>query len=382
MEPGDKRYVHVVDDGTDDREATEAEVEQRRVQAFSVGLEEEAYQLIHSQGWVFILGLLGIMPLAERLSYITEQLAFYCGPKVGDLLNATFGNATELIVSIYALRTGRMQVVQLSLLGSLLSNLLFVLGMAFFSGGIVRKVQVFDKETAVVNSGLLLMAVMGLVFPASLHSTGTELHFGTSELALSRVSSCVLILAYLVSIFFQLKNLNDMGGRTAEIFDGDEDEEAVPEISKWEAVIWLAITAAAISTLSEYLVDAIEGTSLAWGVPVTFISVILLPIGGNTAAVTTSVMFAIKDKLIPFCVVTGWLFGLPVDLNFQLFETATLFMTVLFAAFIIHEGTSNYLKGVMLLFCYLLVAASYFVHGDPSSCWCNSLFITAYLANS
>ncbi|KAK8997190.1 hypothetical protein V6N11_020674 [Hibiscus sabdariffa] len=385
MEPGDKRYVHVVDDGTDDREATEAEVEQRRVQAFSVGLEEEAYQLIHSQGWVFILGLLGIMPLAERLSYITEQLAFYCGPKVGDLLNATFGNATELIVSIYALRTGRMQVVQLSLLGSLLSNLLFVLGMAFFSGGIVRKVQVFDKETAVVNSGLLLMAVMGLVFPASLHSTGTELHFGTSELALSRVSSCVLILAYLVSIFFQLKNLNDMGGRTAEIFDGDEDEEAVPEISKWEAVIWLAITAAAISTLSEYLVDAIEGTSLAWGVPVTFISVILLPIGGNTAAVTTSVMFAIKDKLdvslgvaigsstqismfiIPFCVVTGWLFGLPVDLNFQLFETATLFMTVLFAAFIIHEGTSNYLKGVMLLFCYLLVAASYFVHGDPSS---------------
>ncbi|KAK8602725.1 hypothetical protein V6N13_084930 [Hibiscus sabdariffa] len=370
MEPGDERYVHVVDDGTDDREATEAEGEQRRVQAFSVGLEEEEgdrkhigsvmYKSIYTvvlskksnmliplgplailvqkktnrDGWVFILGLLGIMPLAERLSYITEQLAFYCGPKVGDLLNATFGNATELIISIYALRTGRMRVVQLSLLGSLLSNLLFVLGIALFSGGIVRKVQVFDKETAVVNSGLLLMAMMGLVFPASLHSTGTELHFGTSELALSRVSSCVLILAYLVSIFFQLRNLNDMGGsRTEEIFDG---EEAVPEISKWESVIWLAITAAAISNLSEYLVDAIEGTSLAWGVPITFISVILLPIGGNTAAVTTSVMFAMKDKLIPFCVVTGWLFGLPVDLNFQLFETATLFMTVLFAAFIIH----------------------------------------------
>ncbi|KAK8997192.1 hypothetical protein V6N11_020676 [Hibiscus sabdariffa] len=383
--------VHVVDDDIDDREATEAEAEQRRVRAFSVGLEEwdkkhigsVIYKSINTvvlskkfnvlipfgplailvqkktnrDGWVFILGLLGIMPLAERLGYTTEQLAFYTGPTVGGLLNATFGNATELIISIYALRTGRIRVVQLSLLGSLLSNLLFVLGIALFSGGIVRKVQVFNKETAAVNSGLLLMAMMGLVFPASLHSTGTEVHFRTPELALSRVSSCVLILAYLVSIFFQLKNLNDMGGsRNAEISDGDEDEgeyeEAAPEISKWESVIWLAITAAAISILSEYLVDAIEGTSLAWGVPVAFISVILLPIGGNTAAVTTSVMFAMKDKLdvslgvaigsstqismfiIPFCVITGWIFGHSVDMNFQLFETATLFMAVLFVAFI------------------------------------------------
>ncbi|TYI42622.1 hypothetical protein ES332_A01G111700v1 [Gossypium tomentosum] len=280
---------------------------------------------------------------------------------VGGLLNATFGNATELIISIYALRTGRIRVVQLSLLGSLLSNLLFVLGIAFFSGGIVRKEQVFNKATAVVDSGLLLMAVMGLLFPASLHSTGTEVHLGVSELALSRVSSCVLLLAYVASIIFQLKNIKHLeGNQHGEILysgdqdqdqDQDEEGEAPPEISKWESVIWLGITAAAISILSEYLVDAIEGTSLAWGVPVAFISVILLPIGGNTAAVTTSVMFAMKDKLdvslgvaigsstqismfiIPFCVVVGWIFGRPVDLNFQLFETATLFMTVLFVAF-------------------------------------------------
>ncbi|TYJ48933.1 hypothetical protein E1A91_A01G098800v1 [Gossypium mustelinum] len=205
------------------------------------------------------------------------------------------------------------------------------------------------------------MAVMGLLFPASLHSTGTEVHLGVSELALSRVSSCVLLLAYVASIIFQLKNIKHLeGNQHGEIlYSGDQDQdqdqdqegEAPPEISKWESVIWLGITAAAISILSEYLVDAIEGTSLAWGVPVAFISVILLPIGGNTAAVTTSVMFAMKDKLdvslgvaigsstqismfiIPFCVVVGWIFGRPVDLNFQLFETATLFMTVLFVAF-------------------------------------------------
>lgn len=157
---------------------------------------------------------------------------------VGGLLNATFGNATELIISIYALRTGRIRVVQLSLLGSLLSNLLFVLGIAFFSGGMVRNEQVFNKvgniplhysmwilfvlfdfnmflpipkqATAVVDSGLLLMAVMGLLFPASLHSTGTEVHLGVSELALSRVSSCVLLLAYVASILFQLKNIKHL----------------------------------------------------------------------------------------------------------------------------------------------------------------------------
>ncbi|XWS51673.1 hypothetical protein CRYUN_Cryun11dG0003500 [Craigia yunnanensis] len=335
-------------------------------------------------GWVFILGLLGIMPLAERLGYTTEQLAFYSGPTVGGLLNATFGNATELIISIYALRTGKIRVVQLSLLGSLLSNLLFVLGCAFFFGGIVRKEQVFNKATAVVNSGLLMMAVMGVLFPAFLHSTHTEVHLGISELALSRFSSCVLLPAYVAYIIFQLKNLKDLeGSQNGE--NSDDDEEEAPEISKWESVIWLAIMAAVISILSEYLVDAIEGTSLAWGVPVAFISVILLPIGGNTAAVTTSVMFAMKNNLdvslgvaigssiqismflIPFCVVIGWMTGRPVDLNFQLFETATLFMTVLFVAFLLQEGTANFFKGLMLLFCYLIVAASYFAHEDPLS---------------
>ncbi|XVE50937.1 hypothetical protein DITRI_Ditri01bG0203300 [Diplodiscus trichospermus] len=306
-------------------------------------------------GWVFILGLLGIMPLAERLGYTTEQLAFYSGPTVGGLLNATFGNATELIISIYALRIGKIRVVQLSLLGSLLSNLLFVLGCAFFFGGIVRKEQVFDKGTAVVNSGLLLMAVMGLLFPAFLHSTHTEVHFGTSELALSRSSSCIMLPAYVAYIIFQLKTLKDLEERQNRENSDDAEDAAAPEISKWESVIWLAITAAAISILSEYLVDSIEGASLAWGVPVAFISVILLPIGGNTAAVTTSVMFAMKNKLdvslgvaigsstqismflIPFCVVIGWIFGRPVDLNFQLFETATLFMTVLFVAFMLQH---------------------------------------------
>lgn len=154
-------------------------------------------------------------------------------------MNATFGNATELIISIHALRSGMIRVVQQSLLGSILSNMLLVLGCAFFSGGLVymKKEQVFNKvtplllstfimidnhslfyvslpdtlrfgvqSTAVVNSGLLLMAVMGLLFPAVLHYTHSEVHFGKSELALSRFSSCVMLIAYAAYLFYQLRS--------------------------------------------------------------------------------------------------------------------------------------------------------------------------------
>ncbi|KAL6329902.1 hypothetical protein AAG906_039817 [Vitis piasezkii] len=345
-----------------------------------------------NHGWVFFLSLLGIIPLAERLGYATEQLALFTGPTVWGLLNATFGNATELIISVYALKNGMIRVVQQSLLGSILSNMLLVLGCAFFSGGMVfsKKEQVFSKAAAGVNSGLLLMAVMGLLFPAVLHFTHTELHFGSSELALSRFSSCIMLVAYAAYLVFQLKSQKnlyvpvDEGGDQTE---GDEDE--APEISKWESIIWLTILTLWISVLSEYLVNAIEslilvfvhsfmvnficaGASVAWKMPIAFISVILLPIVGNAAEHASAIIFAMKDKLdislgvaigsstqismfgIPFCVVVGWIMGRPMDLNFQLLRH-------------LQEGTSNYFKGIMLIFCYLIVAASFFVHIDPTS---------------
>ncbi|CAN1197206.1 Vacuolar cation/proton exchanger 2 [Linum perenne] len=305
------------------------------------------HELEAHNGWVFLLTLLGIIPLAERLGYATEQLAFYTGPTVGGLLNATFGNATELIIATYALRNGMRRVVQLSLLGSILSNMLLVLGSAFFAGGLVfyRKEQVFDKANATVNSGLLLMAVMGLVFPAVLHSTHTEVHYGKSELALSRFSSCVMLLVYAAYLFFQLNNnrkdssssLSPTAEATRAMEASDDDDDEPPEITKLESIIWLSIMTTWISVLSEYLVDAIEGASLAWNIPIAFIGVILLPIVGNAAEHTSAVMFAMKDKLIPFCVVVGWIMGQPMDLNFQLFETAALFITVIVVAFFLQE---------------------------------------------
>ncbi|KAK2651797.1 hypothetical protein Ddye_011653 [Dipteronia dyeriana] len=344
------------------------------------------HYLTGKHGWVFFFTLLGIIPLAERLGYVTEQLAFYTGPTVGGLLNATFGNATEMIISIYALKNGMIRVVQQSLLGSILSNMLLVLGCAFFIGGTIHrhKVQEFNKAAAVVNSGLLLMAVMGILFPAVLHFTRTEVHFGKSELSLSRFSSCVMLIAYASYLFFQLKSQPNLFNPIDEE-NSNNDEDEAPEITHWEAIGWLAILTVWVSILSGYLVDTIQGASDSWNMPVAFISVILLPIVGNAAEHGSAIMFAMKDKLditlgvaigsstqismfvIPFCVVVGWFMGKPMDLNFQLFETATLFITVLVVAFMLQEGTSNYFKGLMLILSYFIVAASFFVHIDFSN---------------
>ena len=247
--------------------------------------------------------------------------------------------------------------------------------------------QVFDKAAAVVNSGLLLMAVMGILFPAVLYFTHSEVHQGKSVLSLSRFSSCIMLLAYASYLFFQLRSQQNVYSPVDEEGDNGEnsDEEEEHELTQWEAIIWLAILTAWVSILSGYLVDAIQGASESLNMSVAFISVILLPIVGNAAEHASAIMFAVKDKLditigvaigsstqismfvIPFCVVVGWCMGKEMDLNFQLFETATLFITVLVVAFMMQEGTSNYFKGLMLILCYLIVAASFFVHVDPKS---------------
>jgi|AntAceMinimDraft_1070359.scaffolds.fasta_scaffold10521_1 Ca2+:H+ antiporter len=333
-------------------------------------------------GWVFTLALLAICPLAERLGFITEQLAEYTNPTVGGLLNATFGNLTEVIVSIYALRAGLLRVVQLSLLGSILSNMLLVLGCAFLFGGLSRKEQTFNAEGVMMNFGLLLLAVMGLSLPAMLHFTHTELHGTDSELALSRFSSCILLLIYIAFLYFQLVTHTHLYEEEDDDDDDDDDEDELV-LGFWGCIFWLSLATVLISLLSDYLVSTIEGASASWDFSVAFISVILLPIVGNAAEHASAVMFAMKNKMdislgvavgsatqiallvIPFCVIAGWVIDQPMDLNMEVFETATLFTTVVTVAFVCQDGKSNWLKGLVLILAYLLLSASFFFHKDP-----------------
>uniref|UniRef100_A0A0D3GBL9 Vacuolar cation/proton exchanger n=1 Tax=Oryza barthii TaxID=65489 RepID=A0A0D3GBL9_9ORYZ len=287
-----------------------------------------ATYLHFGQVWVFVLSLIGLVPLAERLSFLTEQIAFYTGPTVGGLLNATFGNVTEVIIALLALREGKIEVVKCSLLGSILSNLLLVLGTSLFLAGIanLRAHQPYDTKQAHVNTALLMLAV-----------------------------------------------------------EDDDDDDLViaqndePVLGFSSAMIWLALMTLLTALLSGYVVSTIEAASESWELSVSFISIILLPIVGNAAEHAGAVIFALKNKLditlgvslgsatqismfvVPVSVIVAWTMGIPMDLDFNLLETGSLFLAILVTAFTLQEGESHYLKGLILVLCYAVISVCFFV---------------------
>ncbi|XP_057442271.1 vacuolar cation/proton exchanger 3-like [Lotus japonicus] len=329
--------------------------------------------------WIFAFSLLGLAPLAERVSFLTEQIAYFTGPTVGGLLNATCGNATEMIIAILALRKNKVNVVKFSLLGSVLSNLLLVLGSSLLCGGLanLKREQRYDRKQADVNSLLLLLGLLchllPLLFKYSL--AGGDYSIATSTLQLSRASSIVMLLAYVAYIFFQLKTHR-------RLFDAqeEEDDEEKAVIGFWSAFTWLVGMTLVISLLSEYVVGTIEAASDSWGISVSFISIILLPIVGNAAEHAGSIIFAFKNKLdislgvamgsatqismfvVPLSVIVAWIMGIKMDLDFNLLETGCLAFAIIVTAFTLQDGTSHYMKGVVLTLCYLVIAACFFVN--------------------
>ncbi|KAK1434615.1 hypothetical protein QVD17_00363 [Tagetes erecta] len=343
--------------------------------------------------WVFSLSLLGLIPLAERVSFLTEQISFYTGPTVGGLLNATCGNATELIIAIFALIEKKVLVVKYSLLGSILSNLLLVLGTSLLCGGIanIQTEQKFDRKQADVNIALLLLGLLCHLLPlmyksaADASTTAEALSTAKATLNLSRASCIIMLIAYFAYLVFQLFTHR-------HIFEGQEEDEddmvvsneETPVIGFWSGMIWLIGMTAIISLLSEYLVDTIEEASTSWGVPLSFISIILLPIVGNAAEHAGAIIFAFKNKLditlgvalgsatqisvfvVPMTVIVAWIVGIKMDLDFNLLETGSLALTIIATAFTLQDGTSHYLKGVVLLLCYFVIGASFFVQTSPT----------------
>ncbi|KAK7305394.1 hypothetical protein VNO77_43299 [Canavalia gladiata] len=334
--------------------------------------------------WIFALSLLGLTPLAERVSFLTEQIAYYTGPTVGGLLNATCGNATEMIISLLALHQNKIHVVKLSLLGSILSNLLLVLGSSLLCGGLanLRKEQIYDRKQADVNSLLLLLGLLCHLLPLIFRYAlaGAYISVSTCTLQLSRASSIVMLLAYAAYIFFQLKTHRKLFDAQEE--DENEDEEKAV-LGFWSAFTWLVGMTLVISVLSEYVVATIEAASDSWGISVSFISIILLPIVGNAAEHAGSVIFAFKNKLdislgvamgsatqismfvVPLSVVVAWIIGIEMDLDFNLLETGCLAFTIIVTAFTLQDGTSHYMKGMVLFLCYVVIAACFFVQKTP-----------------
>ncbi|CAI8612850.1 unnamed protein product [Vicia faba] len=323
-----------------------------------------AHDLALGRSWVFILSLLGLTPLAERVSFLTEQIAFFTGPTVGGLLNATCGNATELIIAIFALSSNKIAVVKYSLLGSILSNLLLVLGTSLLCGGIanLRVEQKYDRRQADVNSLMLILALLCLLLPMLFtYSAASPELTVESSLYLSRAASIVMLAAYFVYLIFQLWTHRQLF--EAEDEGGDENieaEEAV--IGFWSGFAWLAGMTVFTALLSEYVVDTIEDASDSWGLSVSFLSIILLPIVGNAAEHAGAIIFAFKNKLdislgvalgsatqiamfvVPLCVTVAWGMGVNMDLNFNLIETGSLAVAIIVTSFTLQDGTSHYMK--------------------------------------
>ncbi|KAJ1264397.1 hypothetical protein BS78_09G260100 [Paspalum vaginatum] len=348
------------------------------------------------QEWVFVLSLIGLVPLAERLSFLTEQVAFYTGPTVGGLLNATFGNITEVIIAIFALYEGNIVVVKCSLLGSILSNLLLVLGTSLFFGGLANlgTEQPYDRMQVDVSTGLLILGVLCHSLPLMLrYAVSSGEHAVASwdaGLELSRACSVVMLLAYVAYLFFQLKTHRQLFEPQEIEEDGDDDsvsqDDAVLGFSS--AMIWLGVMTLMTAVLSEFVVSTIEAASKSWELSVSFISIILIPIVGNAAEHAGAVIFAFKNKLditlgvslgsatqismfvVPLSVLVAWIMGVPMDLDLNLLETGSLFLAILATTFTLQDGSSHYLKGLLLLLCYVVIAVCFFVlrrHGNGTN---------------
>jgi Ca2+:H+ antiporter len=321
---------------------------------------------------VFVCGCIAIIPLAGFMGEATEAIAAKAGSGIGGLLNASFGNAAELILAIAALRAGHSEVVKASLTGSILGNLLLILGLSMFMGGLRYKEQKFNVHAAVSGSSLMLLAVVGLFVPTLFHS----LHPEAAEPILRPISlgiAGVLLVLYAASLLFQLRTHAHLYGEAEE--DGHEEEEHLP-IPR--AVIQLVVATIAVAVMSEYLVHAIEGATKTFGFTETFVGVIVLATVGNAAEHSTAITMALKDRMslstaiasesskqialfvAPVLVLISGFFGQPMSLEFAPFEVAAVGIGVAVATSVSFDGRSNWLEGAMLLGVYVILGIAFF----------------------
>lgn len=335
--------------------------------------------------WVFTIAALAILPLAGLMGKATEELAARIGPTIGGLLNATFGNATELIIAFFALQAGKTDVVKASITGSIIGNLLLVLGLALFLGGLKHKVQKFNKANAQAIGSLLIISMIAFLIPALFDLT--EKSFGISpdqikvdDASLALGVSFILIGLYIANIIFTLITHKDI------LSVSDEEHEA--HMATWSMPLAIAVLTGStilVGFMSEYLVASIEGFTHTFRLSEFFVGLIIIPIVGNAAEHAASVTFAIKNKMdlavtialgstvqvallvAPILVILSFIIKKPMDLvlNNPL-ELATLVGAVLIGNSVAQDGETNWLEGIMLLGVYAILAiAFYFLPNVP-----------------
>jgi Ca2+:H+ antiporter len=336
----------------------------------AVGLE---FFSPESHGLIFLAACLAIVPLAGWLGRATEQLAHHTGEGIGGLLNATFGNAAELIIAIMAIRKGLYPVVKASLTGSIIGNILLVLGASVLAGGVKHEQQRFNAVGARAQSTLLTLAAVGLIMPAAfLYLAGTRAQ--VREASLSLDISFVLLFAYGAYLFFSLHT------HRALFAAGDDLPDPGAQIrGPARSAATLVGATALIAWMSEILVGSVEPAAVSFGMSRVFIGVIVVAVIGNAAEHSSAVMFALKNRMelsmgiaigsslqialfvAPALVILSQFIGpQPMDLVFSPAEVLAVFLAVLITGQIASDGESNWLEGVLLLAVYLILAAVFY----------------------
>jgi len=320
---------------------------------------------------LFILSALAIIPLAKYIGEATEELTVHTGPALGGLLNATFGNATELIIGIFALQAGLIEVVKASITGSIIGNLLLVLGTAIFFGGLKREKQTFNATAAKASGSTLLLAVIALVIPAIfLITSATPSTFIVEKLSIA--VSVVMIFVYLSSLLFSLKTHKHLYTEDVGKY------EARWSISK--SIVVLLLSTIFVAVMSEILVGTIEPLVYTFGWTELFIGVIFIAIIGNAAEHTSAITVAIKNKIdlalqisigsatqvamfvAPVLVLASLFFQTQMNLIFNTFELVAIIFSVFIVNAVIEDGESNWLEGIQLLTAYVIMALAFFFH--------------------
>ncbi|KAB2336102.1 calcium/proton exchanger [Cytobacillus depressus] len=323
---------------------------------------------------MFIIYCLTIIALASFMGRATESLAIVAGPRIGGLLNATFGNAVELIISIFALREGLIGVVLASLTGSVLGNLLLVAGLSFFVGGLKYKRQKFNVYDARHNSGLLMFGVIvAFVIPEIFTKTMSK----SDTLNFSVGISIILIVLYLAALLFKL--VTHRGVYLTDNVAEDRHEEEEPEWGKWKALIILAIATVAVGYVSEKLVDTFHTVGEAFGWTELFIGVVIVAIVGNAAEHASAIIMAIKNKMdiaveiaigstlqvamfvAPVLVLISLMFPVSMPLIFSMPELIAMVTAALLMIILSNDGETNWFEGATLLAAYLIMGIGFYL---------------------
>jgi Ca2+:H+ antiporter len=354
-------------------------------------------ELVHAEHIVlFVVAVLGLIPLAKLIGDSTEHLAAYYGATLGSLLNVTFGNAAEIIIGVVSINAGLLDLVKASITGAILGNILLIFGLSIIAGGFKYKEQFFNRQNTGVQSSMLFLAVIGLAVPTVLAATTLKPVDVNNQIKIQFLSDSLaflLLTVYIAGIIFtvfthkhlffvqaplEVETEMDRQKRLSLGKEGTEGEWNHKHWGKKKSFVLLGISMVGVIIVSEILIGSVEATTKELGFGELFVGAVIIGIVGNAAEHTSAIILARKGKIdlsigiaagsgtqialfvVPILVIAGIIIGKPVTLVFTIFELISIFLAAIILNLIAHDGKSNWFEGLMLTVVYIIIAIGFY----------------------